>query len=177
MKFTKRRKKKYGFVKKYKIKHLLIAVFFQLLILSCFINLLLNSKKIELNETISTDIVVGETNLIQRGHLESSFVVFSDGNTFYFPNQTGQLQLSNSKLYDVISEGSQLSIIYFEKTGLFGTKNWVVDARSEKIVYRSIEEYNKNKIGVIPLLVVLFLVIEIIYCGVLLFDFYFETQR
>lgn len=176
MKFTKRRKKKYGFVKKYKIRHLLIAVFFQLLILSCFISLFLNSKQIGLNQTISKDIVVEETYLIHGGRIESRFIIFSDGKTFYFPNQTGQLQLSNSKLYDVISEGSLLSIIYFEKTGLFGTKNWVVDARNQETVYRSIEEYNKNKIGVIPMLVVLFLVVEIIFCGVLLFDFYFYMR-
>jgi len=67
----------------------------------------------------------------------------------------------NSKLFDTIQIGDEISISYVEQYSFFGKRNSVVEAKSDTEVYRSIEEYNSTS-AFVPVIII-FAIVEFLF--------------
>ena len=116
-----------------------------------------NSKQIK--------IVVDETYYDSSGRSSAKFYIYSNGIKYRFSNFGISGKYSNRELSEMVREGDVLSITYIEKYP-FGVVNekWVVDARTETKVYRSLEEYNARKSPVLNIL--FFGFIELLFLSV-----------
>ena len=97
---------------------------------------------------------------------ENRLFIISEDTKYVFDGRPTLREYSPSQLYDFISKGDILSLGYYEENRiLFGKINVIVDARSGTEIYRSIEEYNRGKTGVVPFLIIIFCLVELIFGG------------
>lgn len=115
---------------------------------------------IELQNTTSINVVVEETAYV-RGINEFKFIIISDSVEYVFPSRPDFSQMSNAELYDKISAGDLVSIIFCERSDIYGKKNYVVDAHTEKEEYRSLEKYNIGAQKTLIFLNTMFFLIEV----------------
>lgn len=144
---------------------IICALLLQVLFICFLVNGINDSKTIKPEDTQQVTIVVEETK-----HFESAggrgpdwFIVYSDSQKFYFNNFGFFAQYSNSQLDESISVGEKLTLTYFEKYHLFANRNFVVDARSESEVFRTLDEYNKNFSYSDVAAIIIFCILEIIF--------------
>ncbi len=71
-------------------------------------------------------------------------IIESDSTEYRFDDRASLKEYSVPQISKAISVGDPLTIRYYERTGIFGTRMWVVDARTETEVFRSWEEYSKR---------------------------------
>lgn len=105
------------------------------------------------------------------------FIVRSGGESYSFPNRGSYAGYTNSKLDDMIQRGDRLHITYLEDRWFFGfaKRNLVVEAHTDEVQLRTIEEYMESKEGLQPLFVVFFVIGELLYSlGVFV---YFRSNR
>lgn len=161
------KKIKFSLSEKKLIFTILLFVFVQLLIAFSFTRLYTDSQQINENDIKQIDIIVDDY-YRYRVLKEEKLVIVADGNEYLFNSHSTFSEYSVYELYNSISEGSSLSLIYYETYEISGRVNLVVDARSENRIYRTIEEYNRGKQGLPVFVVVMFSVIEIIFVGIIL---------
>ena len=145
------------------IKRFFIIVCVQLMIISLFSLLLYESKSLNDKHIKQAIIVVDDIEYIRIMN-EFRFSVFSNSIQYQFSND-GALSpyYSNRDLYENVDVGDKLNIIYIEKYRLTGKQNLVVDARTEKEIYRSLEYYNTQKNYLRVFIIVFFSVVEMVY--------------
>jgi len=134
----------------------------ELLILIVFLMLLYQSMPATENNTRQISGVVEKVEY-ERVFSEYRLRIYVDGVRYQFGNLGVGATYSNREIYENIREGETLTVRYVERLGVKGFENWVVDARSDRAVYRSIDEYNAQKRGVWILDIVLFSVFQAIW--------------
>lgn len=147
-------------------KRTIICVLLWQVVLICFLVSGIDSgKNIKPEDTHQATITVEKTRHFSSagGKGPDWFIVYSDSQKYYFNNFGIFSKYSNSYLDKNISAGEKLTLTYFEKYHLFANRNWVVDARSETEVYRTLDEYNERHAGVDVVTIVIFCIIEIIF--------------
>ena len=163
-------------------KSICTVVLIQLFIIWCFHLLLSNCKPPSLQETKKTTINVAHT--FYTSALGGTYYIQSDADKYYFPNHGAFSEYSNSKLNNSIQIGDKIHISYFEDRWLLGfsRRNIIIEAYTDSEVYRTIGEYNESKKGLIPITVILFVLIESMFVGIvwtyfLLNKAYFKIKK
>ena len=108
---------------------------------------------------------------------QSLFVVYSGDESYYFPSRGSYAGYTNSKLGDVIQRGDKIHLTYFEDRWLLGfaKRNMVVEAHTDTVQLRTVEEYMESKEGLQSFFAILFVLGEVLYCfGVFA---YFRANR
>lgn len=147
------------------IRTFFIFAFIQILIFLLFICMFGESKTIDLQKTKQLNITVDEI-YITRVILEYRLVICSNSTKYLFTSRGTLEEYSVSDLYETISVGDQLSILYYEKNSILGRNNLVVDARTGTKIFRSFEKYNKGKEGLAVTVIIMFSIIELFFCVV-----------
>lgn len=168
------RRIKLSVVEKRLIRTFIIFVLLQLMIVGAFICCLKASEPIEKQDMKQLDIVVDNVDKVRWGRYSSKIVICSDSEEYFISSHRTSADYTIGELYETISPGDKLSIIYYERDSIFGQRNWVVDARTTDVVYRSIEGYyDSGQNGAMTRVIVLFAVFEVVFCGALfLFGFF-----
>ena len=143
----------------------------QLVILTLFLAMLIQNQPVDPQKTKQAEIIVEDTHYSYITKVGSRFVILSVRYTFY--NDATEPGYSNSKLYELISVGDRISIVYYEKPTIFGKKNVVIDARTETELYRSGTAYIDMAESSWIRVSVLFAPIELIFLAALFFYFRF----
>lgn len=154
---------------------LLIFAIIQMVMVLFFIRTLSNSQPIDIQDTKQIDITV-EDSYYFKIPSEYRLIVFSDSTKYLFESRATFEEYSVSKLYETISVGDRLSLIYYEADSALGKINIVVDARTETETYRSFEEYNRGKEGVPTAVVIIFSIIELTFCGIVILYIWFNSN-
>ena len=157
------------------VRVLSIVVFIQLMIILLFCRIWNESQTIDLKNTIQRNITVEEI-YITRVISEYRLVIYSDSQKYLVASSTTAADYSVSKLYESISIGDELSIIYYEKNSIFNKNNIILDARSETETYRSYEEYKKGKMGLLFAVIIMFIVVELFFCGIIFVFIWLEQN-
>lgn len=156
----------FSIVEKRLIRSMLILGLVQILIVFTFIRTFSIGQPISVHDTKQTDIIVEDIYCISL-RKEEWLVIIADLEKYLFESHSKFDEYSINELYESISEGTKLSLMYQETHNIFGRVNLVVDARSETETYRTIEEYNHGRQGVPVFVVILFSIIEIIFVGII----------
>lgn len=162
------KKMKLSVVEKKLLCTMLAFILIQMLIVFGFARFLNSSQPVDIQDIKQIDIVAEDISTV-RVPRENWLIVVADSEQYVFENHSWHEEYSVNELYDSISEGDRLSLMYYESRNLFlGKANMVVDARTETEIYRSIEEYNRGKVGLPAAVAAIFSVsvIELFYIGV-----------
>ena len=144
-------------------RSLAIVLVIQTLILLLFLGSIYESKPVNIEDTKQETIIVEDTKY-DRFLRERRFIVYSNHSKYRFSSiAVTSTYHTNSELNEDIVPGDRLSIIYTERYSLFGKVKWVIDARDETQVYRSMETYNKDKQGIVVVVIILFAFIELVF--------------
>ena len=159
------RENKVSLVEKKVLRIFTIFVLVQLIIAFIFICMLAESQQINVDDIKQIDITIDDVYYFRVPRNNWLFIV-SDSSKYLFKNRSTSEEYSVSELYEAISEGSELSLIYQEKDTIFGKTNLIVDARTKTEVYRTLEEYNRAKQGLPLIVIIFFSIIEVIFVGI-----------
>lgn len=162
------KKGKLSLVERKSIRTMLLFVIIQCLIIISFVRLVNASQQLDINDTKHIDITVDDIYIVRVPN-ENWLVIVADSAYYLFTSRATFKDYSVHELYDSISVGDQLSLIYCEADSiLFKKVNNVVDARTEGEIYRSLDEFNKGKQGLPLAVVILFSLIEAFFCGIVI---------
>ena len=154
--------------KKFSITSVCKFILIQLVIVAIFVVVLDESKPIDLQQTRQINITIDDVHYYKTIS-EFRLVVCYNSKKYTFTSRATVGDYSVRKLYDTISVGDKLSVLYYEKDGIFAKNNIIVDARTETETYRSFENYVKGKRGLSSFVIVVFVISEVIVCGAFLF--------
>ena len=175
------KKIKYSVVEKKLIRNVFISVLIQVLIIAMFFMAFNTSHPIDITDTKQAEITVDDTYCRFTGRrLTTTWLVISENSTEYiFSSLEPSAEYSVNELYESISVGDRLSLRYYETFNILGKINLIVDARTENETYRTLEEYNNSKQGVDIAVIIVFSVIEVLFCvvAVLFFAFNKNTRK
>ena len=170
------KKSKLSLIEKSKIRTILILILIQLLIIISFAFFMSGAQQIDINDTKRIDITVDDMYIFRVSKERQLFVV-ADSTCYLFTGRATFDDYSVHKLYNSISKGDRLSLIYYESDRiLFKKVNVVVDARTETETYRTLEEYNRGKQGIPTLVVVLYSIIELVFVGIVFVYVWFNYK-
>lgn len=159
---------KLSLVEKKTIRMLLLFLLLQLTIIFSLISTLRGNWHIDINETKQANIIVDDIYCYRLSREDQLFVI-ADSKKYLFTGRDTLKEYSVNDLYNSISKGDSLSLLYYEAENIiFGKFNVVVDARSETEIYRTLEEYNRARKGAPIFVILLYSVIELIFVGVVL---------
>jgi len=161
------KKTKFSLAEKKLIRIVIVPALIQLVIIFIFAHMLIGSQQINVNDTKQIDITVDDIYYF-RVLRENWLFVVSDSTKYLFKSRSTFEEYSVNELYESISEGAELSLMYRETHTVLGNVNLVIDARSETKTYRSLEEFNRGKQGVPAFLTIMFSIIELIFVGIVL---------
>lgn len=161
------KKSKFSSDEKKLFRVLLALILLQSVTVFIFSHMLFESRQVNIRDTKEIDIIVDDF-YRYRVSKEAKLVIVADGNEYLFNSRSSFAEYSVDELYNSISEGSCLSLIYYETYEISGRVNLVVDARSENEIYRTIEEYNRGKQGLPVFVVIIFFATEIVFVGIIL---------
>jgi hypothetical protein len=119
-------------------------------------------KPVAIENTKQVDIIVEDFHVVgtyNARHHGRELIIESDSTEYRFGDRATLKEYSVLQISQTISVGDRLTVRYYERTGIWGTRNWVVDARSEMEVFRSWEEYNN---GGFWATLILFCIIELL---------------
>ena len=156
------KKSKVSVVEKHLIVRFLIVLAIQLMALFAFVRLL-DTSHLDANDIKSAQIVVEDTRYSKIRRDYWLIIDATDANRYIFPARPTKSEYSTAQLNDLISKGDVLTVKYIEGLSLLGNSRFIVDARTEKDVYRSLEEYNRGKEGTDVVIVISFVVLELIF--------------
>ena len=161
---------KFSLGEKKSIRAIILLTLVQLVIIFLLVIAINESRQINIDETKQVDITVDDIYLFRGSHRDSRWLFVADGATRYlFWGKNTSEDASTYELYDSISCGDKLSLIYYESTHIIlGNINVVVDARTETEVYRTLDSYNRSKQGLIPFVIILYVIMEFIFIGIAL---------
>ena len=156
------KKSKVSVVEKHLIVRFLIVLAIQLIALFAFVRLL-DTSHLDANDIKSAQIVVQDTKHIKITRESWLVIDSSDADRYIFPARPTMSEYSTAQLNDLISKGDVLTVKYIEGLSLLGNCRFIVDARTEKDVYRSLEEYSRGKEGTDVVIVVSFVILDLIF--------------
>ena len=169
------KKIKYSVVEKKLIRNVFISVLIQVLIIAMFFMAFNTNHPIDITDTKQAEITVDDTYCRFTGRrLTTTWLVISENSTeFIFSGDEpfSEYEYSVSELHESISVGDRLSLRYYETFNILGKINLIVDARTENETYRTLEEYNNEKQGDAILVIILFSVIEVLFCAIVFISF------
>ena len=129
-------------------------------------HLMNGSQSINANDTKQVDIIVDDIYYF-RVPRENLLVVVANSTKYFFTSRATFDDYSVSQLYNAISKGDRLSLIYYESDSIaFEKINVVVGARSEAQIYRTLEAYNQGKKGVPAVVIIIMSIIELVFAGI-----------
>lgn len=168
------KKIKLSLVEKKLIRTLIILLVIQNLIVFLFIALYRSSKIIDFQTLKQTDITVEDT-LYLPYRKNPQLYIYSNSQNYVFYSLGGYQEYNVHSLQESISKGDKLSVIYYETDSIiWGENNVIVDARTEDKIYRSLDKYYEAHKNSDIIVIIIFLVIELIFCGVVLFSIWCE---
>lgn len=172
------KKIKYSVVEKKLIRNVFISVLIQVLIIAMFFMAFNTNHPIDITDTKQAEITVDDTYCRFTGRrLITTWLVISENSTEYiFSSLKPSAEYSVNELHESISVGDRLSLRYYETFNILGKINLIVDARTENETYRTLEEYNSSKQGDDIFVIILFFVIEVIFCAVAVLFFAFSKN-
>ncbi len=152
----------FSIVEKKVIRSMLILCFVQILIVVAFIRIFNVGQPISTHDTKQTDIIVEDIHLISTRR-DAWLVIIAGSEKYLFERHSSFDTYPWEQLNKSISKGDKISLRYYEGYTIFGRSNWIVEARTETEIYRTLEEYNRAKQGVSIFVVIIFIIIEIVY--------------
>lgn len=172
------KKGKFSVVEKHFIRRLFVFGIVQLFILLTFAYCFVHSQPIDANKVKTTNIVVEDARIRHHGKQQANqLLIYSDSDRFLLTDPAKQEELTATELYDTVSVGDKWHISYIETWFiLYGKTNLVVEAQNEATVYRTLDSYNQSKHGVTVFVVVIGLLLEIIYFGVVFISFWLNRK-
>ena len=176
------KKIKYSVVEKKLIRNIFTVVLIQVLIIVMFFMAFNTSHPIDITDTKQAEITVDDVHyrVSQSRYSKNYWLIISENSTEYiFSNLEPSAEYSVNELSESISVGDRLFLRYYETFNIFGKINLIVDARTENETYRTLEEYNSSKQGVDIAVIIVFSVIEVLFCvvAVLFFAFNKNTRK
>ena len=135
----------------------------QLIIILLFLFSYNISKPFDADELTKIYINVDSTDLYTVRMYHSVFVINSNSNKYHF-SSPGSNEPTNYELQDKISPGDALAVTYYK----FGGNLWVVDARSDTEIYRSIDVQNNEQQDILKSTYIFFFMMEFVYLVVLI---------
>lgn len=158
-----KKKVKFSVQEKHIIKSLIAYLLVQLVIISFFSYAFIDSLPVDSDEIKQVDIVVEDTFYFR--FLNSYWlIVYSDSSDFLFSSGfTRSKEYSVSEINKSISNGDNLSLMYYKDMTVIGTMNIVVDAKSGSLVYRSIEAHNGREKTAPLFPIIMFPIVELIF--------------
>lgn len=175
----KMKKIKYSVVEKKLIRNVFISVLIQVCIIVMFFMAFNTSHPIDITDTKQAEITVDDIHyrVTQARYSKTYWLIISENSTEYiFSSLKPSAEYSVNELYKSISVGDRLSLRYYETFNILGKINLVVEARTETETYRTLEEYNNAKQGVDIFVIILFFVIEVIFCAIAVLFFAFSKN-
>lgn len=161
------------------IRQLFAIIVLQLIIIFIGFSLWDASQPINDNNSdiFHIQITVDDT-VYERSINQYLFYIVSDEERYYFSN-SGVVSdnLSNRELYESVSVGDTLQIAYYENHNLFGVRKWVVDARTETQIYRSLESLAQDSIGGRVGAIFVFVFLEFVYLICILCMFLLKKHK
>lgn len=154
---------KFSVQEKHVIRSLIAYLLAQLVIISFFVYAFIDSLPVDSDEIKQVDIVVEDTFYFR--FLNSYWlIVYSDSSDFLFSSGfTRSKEYSVSEINKSISNGDNLSLMYYKDMTVIGEMNIVVDAKSGSSVYRSIEAHNDREKTAPLFPVIMFPIVELIF--------------
>ena len=150
------------------IRGFVVVLLIQLLLILTFVRMWDNSQQLNISDTKQVNITVEDMYIVHLTKRGSRLIVIAESTRYRFPPPSTSREHSVHELYDSISKGDQLSLCYYEASGLFQKVNCVVDARSDAEIYRSLDEFNRGKQGLHTFLVIFYAVVQLIFTGIVL---------
>lgn len=161
------KRKKKSTIKKHfvRFKPLYAVLLIEVLIVLLFIQILYKSRPIS---TISLEktVIVAEDICYDRGISGYHISVFCNSEEYIFPSLGFHSSYPNGKLYQEIELGDKIFITYYQERTVFGYKKFIVDAYTESLVLRTIEEYENGTKGIQIFETISFVIIEILYFAI-----------
>ena len=161
--------KKNNTVKRFKFRKRLFfrSTLIQIVILLFLIVGIYESKPIDINDCENKEIIVDAKEYIYV-FSEYRCRIYSNGIRFWLPNHSISPVYNPREFYDTIQEGDKLDITY-TKYGV-RKRNLVVAVKDETTTYLDFDLYNSQKKSAFIAMIVLFAVVELIFCAILYFD-------
>ena len=147
------------------IKILLI----QTIIVLIVIFLINYAKPVAKSELISSNIVISEIYYPFSGSKVGNQLYIWDNNKKYIFNSGSISDYSSWELYNILSIGDKLNILYYEDN--ITSKNIILEAKSNETTYRSYENYYKGEKWVIPLMIPLIIFVESVFALIAYVEF------
>ena len=170
-----KKKLRFSVVEKKTLRMLIVFVVIQLVIIFISVSFFRDSQPTSIEDVKRVDIVVDDAYCLPVMR-ENRLYVVSDSITYVFTSRPGAKEYSVSQIYKSIHEGDRLSLMYKETSSILGKVNFVVDARSETEIYRTLDGYNNGKKD-LPLFVIIFSsVIEIAFIGIVLVSVWLDRS-
>jgi hypothetical protein len=163
------KKFKLSVIEKQVIRSLIIILVVQFMVIQFFVNGYKNSFPVDVNDTKYVDITVSDVLKVTGRH--NSFIAVnvysyldgSDYTKFVFYQSYSPNEYRLSELYEELFPGNVISLRYVERRAVVGKKNVVVAAETDRVVYRTIEEYNKSREGSWKTVFFWFLIVELVF--------------
>ena len=168
-------KKKYSKTRRKCLKKILIPVVIQVIIILLFCKMINMSRTIDIKDTKQLTVTVDAIHYDHNGRLDNRVWIESNSQRYFFGRNATSNEYSVDEVFDSLSEGDQITIIFHEEDSIFGPQNWILDARTETEVFRTYEDYLKSKTNLIPAVCALFSFVELLFLsGVFFFTFPFD---
>ena len=167
----RKRKRKY----QQKTRCVFYFLLIECIVLVLFCVVLDKSKPVDISQIKEASVIVEDTTYINSGQIRR-FHIICDSETYIF--SAPWLAFGEYPLHELSKEihiGDQLVVRYHERQGLSGVKKWIIDARSENNVYRSIDDYIESTKGVTTSVLIAFGVIELFIITIFVFWFLYLT--
>ena len=152
-------------------KALIYSVVIQASILLFFIPLYLHNQPTKSEDCENIVVTVEDVSYV-RGYRDSNCHIFSQGVEYEFPNYgIFAEEYTGKELSEVISVGESVNIRFVKKIWLFGSYNYIVDARNENNVYLDYDTYFAQAQGGCIGIIILFSIFELLFLAGLIFSF------
>lgn len=167
-------KKKYSKTRRKCLKKILIPVVIQVIIILLFCEMLDMSRTIDIKDTKQLTVTVDAIRF-DIGLFEDKVCIKSNSEQYIFGTNCTSNEYAIHEIFESISQGDEITIIFHEVDSIFGPQNWILDARTETEVFRTYEDYLKSKTNIIPVVCALFSFVELLFLsGVFFFTFPFD---
>ena len=162
--------KKNNTVKRFKFRKRLFfrAMLIQIVILLFLTALLYKSKPIDINDCETKQITVDAKDSVYNS--DRIYRVYSNGIRYDFPTHSIRNKYDPKELYETIQEGDKLDITYTKGYVSWKKINLVVAVKDETTTYLDFDSYNSQLKTAFIAVIVLFAVVELIFCAILYFD-------
>ena len=152
------------------------AVIGQIIIILLFSVLFYQSKPIDIKDCTSIEIVVDEKEYV-HGYGEYKCRIISNEMRYEFSNTGIFGNYTLKELYQMISKGECIDIVYVERYLFFQKYNLIIDARNESNVYIDIDTYTAQREATFLILMTFVSFVEMIFIASIVFGIVFHRKK